>query len=210
MMQKSLWQWSKMACMAWLALLASACGGLMESNRPVDRIFLLQPFSEYVGEAGTAAQRDLGLLTEVVPGLDSDRLLTLSRDGEIKPLAGARWPEHLPEFAGSVLRRSLRAGGWFKSVSDGRIQSADACLLTLEIQSFFARLNPSGVPETAQVQFSGELRCDAEAWPLNIESSAGIAAGGVTASVTAFQAALDQATRDLLEQVKKSLASHAP
>ena len=107
------WLFISLACVG-----LPACGGLLNSDEAVEHTYWLQPYS--VQQSPLPAPDSPGLVVrfKVVPGLDSDRLLTLAPDAELNHVAGARWPDALPEFAGSLIRRSLRTAGWFSRVSD--------------------------------------------------------------------------------------------
>ena len=41
----------------------------------------------------------LQLAVTAIPGLDTDRILALSVDAELKPFIGANWVDYLPELA---------------------------------------------------------------------------------------------------------------
>ena len=61
-------------------LLLSSCSGLLDSGQPAQRTFLLTPYSPSVAASTGGEINGLTVKLAAAPGLDSDRLLTLSPD----------------------------------------------------------------------------------------------------------------------------------
>jgi len=184
-----------LAALAGLALVS--CGGLLQSGQDADRTFWLTPLDGPAADGGDAPHA-LSVSVEVVPGLDSDRLLTLSPRAELNHFAGARWPDHLPEFAGSLLRRSLAASGRFHRVTGEHEARSEECELALVISRFYTLLDDAGSAESVQVALSGELACGDQGRQLEVEAQRRIAGGGLLDVVAAHQQAMDEVTGKLL------------
>ena len=187
---------------AWLLL--SSCGGMLSSDKPAEKTFWLNPFSPAASAESGPGQTGLTVQFSVVPGLDSDHLLILDPNSELNHFAGARWPDYLPEFAGSLIRRSLQETGWFTKVSDGRTSGLDDCELQLEAQKFYTLTNAAGKPESVQMSMSGDYRCHGAASQLRLDSSVRVNGADLAAIVAAHQLALDQLLGSLLTQLKHS------
>jgi ABC-type uncharacterized transport system auxiliary subunit len=182
-------------------LLLSACSGLLSSDRPADKTYMLTPFSpREVAEPGQHRQ-GLSLEFSVIPGLDSNHLQTVGPDGELNHISAARWPDHLPEFAGSLIRRSLLETGWYTSVSDGRDAGHDDCELVLEASEFYALLDHSGAVSSVQITLNGSYNCNDSNTPLKLEAGTKVAGNQVADVVAAFQSSLDRCTESLLAQL---------
>ena len=182
-------------CMTLSAL--TACGSLIETQRPADEVYWLEPLA---GEFATAdGAVPVRLQVSAVPGLDTDRVLSLDEDARLAQLGLARWPDYLPELLGSVLRRSLQGAG-LHVLNDSVGRDENQCLLNIEVRSFFAR-SRQGNAQSAEVQLAGKLSCGTGEWALTLVSTqpTGSAAPDV---VAALQNALDEVSERLIDQVR--------
>jgi cholesterol transport system auxiliary component len=138
----------------------------------------------------------------VVPGLDTDRILTLSDDAVLNQFAAARWADNLPELVTSLVGRSLEASGRFEIVSHRAGRGSEDCDLQLELQEFFARLSPSGQTTDVQVAIEGHFQCESdEPVPLKLNASIAVNDERMSVIVAAFQRAMDSAMKDMIEQL---------
>jgi ABC-type uncharacterized transport system auxiliary subunit len=138
----------------------------------------------------------------VVPGLDTDRVLTLSDDAELNHFAAARWADNLPELFTSLVGRTLEASGRFEISFDRAGGSSENCELRLELQEFFARINASGQTIGVQIAIDGHYQCESdEPVSLNLNASIPVHDGRMSVIAAAFQQAMDSAMKDLLEQL---------
>ena len=137
-----------------------------------------------------------------MPGLDSDRILTLSNDAELGQFAAARWVDNLPELLNSLLERSLQATGRFDVSSDRAAARPDNCHLQLELREFFADIDPAGKTTGVRVAINGRFQCGSAA-PVDIQSGAaiGVADERMSVIVAAFQTATDQLMQDILDKI---------
>jgi len=179
-----------------LLLCLAACGKLLESPRETERIFMLRPLAGADMEAVGAQSRLLRLELDVVPGLDTDRLLTLSVDSELNYFSAARWPDHVPELTRSLIGRSLRDHGWVAN-SAGR----GDCTLDLEIERFFALLDAAGKPVSVEFLWLGNYRCSAGQTPLRVSEQAPVTRPDLTGVVSAYQQCFDRAMGSLIRQM---------
>jgi len=183
------------------ALVLAACSGLTQSDKPAVNVWWLQPLAGAPRAQTAVAPTPLFLELEVVPGLDSDKILALSSDAQIKPYAGARWADDLPALAGSLVSRSLEASGHFQVVQHGRAAAA-GCELRLEVSEFFADLEAGGRTRGVSVATEGQYRCGtAVAQALASRAYVGVSDERMSAIVAAFQQALDQVTQDIINNI---------
>ena len=180
----------------------SGCSSLTRSDKPADTVWWLEPYTAAAPASAGEQPMPLFLTVTVVPGLDSDRILTLSADAELKPFAGARWADRLPELAGSLLGRSLQASGRFELLQYRPRKDEPGCELQLEVQAFFADLGAGGRTSGVSVAAGGFLRCSS-AEPLAVDARAQVAVGheSMTAVVAAFQQATNRVTQDIIEKI---------
>lgn len=189
-------------CMLTATCVLAACSGLTQSDKPVTTTWWLKPFDDVAKGVTTELLVPLALTVTAVPGLDTDQILTLSGDGELKPYAGARWADDLPELAASLIGRTLETSGRF-DVLPGRLSRGDGgCDLQLELREFFADLGPQGRTTGVRVAIHGRLQCES-AGPLIIRSSASVAVADdrMRIIVAAFQQAMDHVMRDMLNEI---------
>ncbi len=190
-------------CMLFMAYVLAACSGLTQSDKPVTTTWWLEP---YVGVAQTAVTETvipLSLTVTVVPGLDTDQILTLSDAGELKPYAGARWADNLPELIASLVGRTLESSGRFDVLTRRAGRGARGCDLQLELREFFTRLDSQGNNTATRVAIHGRLQCGS-ADPLIIQSSTSVpvAAERMSDIVSAFQQAMDYVLQDMLNKIQ--------
>ena len=178
----------------------SACSGLNQSDKPATTTWWLDALGEGVSVSPTDPAVKVDVTVTVVPGLDTHRILTLSNNAELNKYAGARWADSLPELVGSLVSRSLVASGRFEIVSSRG--GTDACDLELEVQEFYARLDAGGHTTGTQVAMDGFYRCDgAESVRIQLNASAPVHDDRMAVIVAAFQGALDEVTKGLLNSL---------
>lgn len=182
--------------------LLSACSGLTQSDKPVATTWWLEPYAGTTQAVVADSVLPVVVTLTAVPGLDTKQILTLSRDAELKPFAGARWADDSPELLRSLITRSLQASGRFDVRAYGG-RGSNGCELQLELQEFFAELDSNGQTTGVSVALDGRFQCDSSGVIL-IDSRASVPVTGTNMSsiVSAFQSAIDQVLRDILEQMK--------
>lgn len=187
-----------------LALMAllSGCTGVLESSRPAITTWWLQPLDE---AAATPAPSPAALVLNlsVVPGLDSNQVLTMEPDARLNRVAGSAWAEHLPELLTSLVSRSLAASGRFSTVSTSSRAAAGDCLLTLEVERFWLRLDAAQQPVAAEFAASGELSCPRPGLSktLRLSTSTPVNSTAMPELVAAMQSSFDSLMRELLNQL---------
>jgi len=175
-------------------LLLTACGGLTTSDKPVTRTWMLMPIEQSIrtGVAETATTIELSVTA--VPGLDTDRILTLSGDAELNHFTGARWAEHTPELLRSLIARTLQGTDNFDVVSN----QAD-CDLSLEVQKFFAYTGSSGNASEVQIEINGQYSCRSEkSKPIYLQATISVQEDRMSTIVAAFQTGINKVFDDLL------------
>ena len=187
-----------------LGLLLGACSGLTQSNIPANTSWWLEPF-EGPG-VGVPAEKPtrVTLSVTVVPGLDSNRILTLSEDAQLNRYSAARWADNLPELVTSLVTRTMNMSGRFDVGSAAsRRQGPGDCTLRLEVEKFFAELNVSGKTTGVRVAVNGDYQCAADvAAAIDLSSSVPVHSERMSVIVAAFQEAMDEVMAALLVQVQ--------
>ena len=187
-----------------LMLTLSACSALTRSDEPAMTTWWLVP---YTGAARLETNADnlpqLVLVhVSAIPGLDSDRILALTADAELKPYAGARWTDHIPELAASLIGRTLEASGRFELASVGSQGPAERCDLTLEVREFFAFTGASGQTDRVMVAMDGFYQCGSDAAVhIQLKRSVNVTDSRMKTVVAAYQRACDEVMKELLGQM---------
>lgn len=190
-----------LALLALMALL-SGCTGVLESSRPATATWWLQPLD---AAAATAAPTPVTLVLNltVVPGLDSNQVLTIEPDARLNRVAGSAWADHLPELLTSLVSRSLVASGRFSTVSTGSRAADGGCLLTLEVDRFWLRLDAAQQPVAAEFAARGELSCTQPGLSktLRLSSSTPVNSTAMPELVAAMQGSFNSLMQELLNQL---------
>ena len=189
-------------CLLILVLSVTACGGLTRSDKPATKTWWLEPYVGMTQESSSDQVPLVALSTTVVPGLDTNRILTLSDDAELSQFAAAGWAENLPELVTSLVGRSLEASGRFEIVSGRAGGGSEDCDLQLELRKFYARLSASGQTSGVRVAIRGRYQCESAA-PVDLHLSASIPVHDERMSVivAAFQQGMDSVMKEMLEQL---------
>ena len=189
-------------CLLILALSVSACGGMTRSDKPATSTWWLEPYTGMTQETPSVPAPLVAISVTVIPGLDTDRILTLSDDAELNQFASARWADNLPEMFTSLVGRTLETSGRFEIVS-GRVGGgSENCDLQLELQEFFAGLSPSGQTTGVQVSIKGRFQCESrEPIPLKLNASVPVHGDRMSEIVAAFQQAMNSVMKDLFGQL---------
>lgn len=185
-----------------IILLTASCGGILSSDKPADRTFWLQPYIPPQNAATPADAPGLTVSFDVVPGLDSDHLLTMNPDAEMNHYSGANWPDHLPEFVGSLLRRSLQSSGLFSRINADREAGVGDCTLDLELQRFYTNINHASAASSVQIAMSGHFECHDTARSVQLAAAVGVGGQQITSIVTAHQQAFNDLMHSLINQLQ--------
>jgi len=182
-----------------IAGVLAACSSLTHSDKPVVTSWWLKPYTGVAQVPVPDSVLPVALTVSVVPGLDSDQILTLSDDAELRPYAGARWVDHARELLTSLIGRSLEASGQFEVIPTHADSGSGSCDLQLELREFFADLNALGETTGVRIAIHGRFQCES-ASPVIVQSCASIPVSGevMHVIVAAFQAAMDQVMQGLL------------
>jgi len=186
-----------------MMLITSACGGLTKSDKPAISKWWLKPYVAGAQDVSADTPVNVAISIKVVPGLDSDRILTLSDDAELGQFASARWVGHVPELVASLIERSLQATGQFSIVSESAASRPGNCLLELELREFFADIGPDEKTTGVRISTHGNFQCKPAA-PVLIQSSVSIpvAEERMSVIVAAFQRGMNQTTQNILNKIQ--------
>ena len=195
-------------CLLLITICLGACGGLTQSDKPAVTTWWLNPFTGVAQTANPEVAASVLVSVAVVPGLDTDQILTLSDDSELKPYAAARWVDNLPELSTSLVSRTLEASGSFEVVSERARAVHKKCDLRLELREFFANLNSSGQTRSVQIAIHGSYQCESEASiPIQVRASVPVQDNRMRVIVAAFQQAMNSTMKDLLTSLQSSKES---
>jgi ABC-type uncharacterized transport system auxiliary subunit len=187
-------------CLLLIMICLGACGGLTQSDKPAVTAWWLNPFTGVAQTENSGPVASVSVSVAVVPGLDTDQILTLSDDSELKPYAAARWVDNLPELTTSLVSRTLEASGSFEVVAERARAVHKKCDLRLELREFFAYLNSSGQTRSVQIAIHGSYQCESEALiPIQIKASVPVQDNRMRTIVAAFQQAMNNTMKDLLK-----------
>ncbi|MEJ8569322.1 ABC-type transport auxiliary lipoprotein family protein [Elongatibacter sediminis] len=176
-------------------LLLTACGGVLESQKPARQTYLLQPPDPV---AGTLAEGvTLNLAVSAVPGLDTDRILALGPDARLNPVANVRWADHLPEVMTSVIRRTLADSGQFERVNTDTLAHPGDWQLDIELQAFYGMQSGDGSISRVRLLMDAIVSCGERRERLRMNEEAPAGGSNVARLVAAHQQALDRALRSL-------------
>ena len=191
-------------CLSVSILFAVSCSGLTKSDKPAISKWWLEPYVAVEAPVTTDPPINVAVSIKAVPGLDTDRILTLSDNSELGQFASARWVGHSSELLTSLLERSLQATGRFVVVSEAEASRSGNCLLEMELRKFFANIGPGERTISVSVSAQGVFQCGSVA-PVDIQSDVSIAVADerLTVIVAAFQQAVDQVTRDTIHKIIK-------
>jgi ABC-type uncharacterized transport system auxiliary subunit len=192
----------------------SACGGLLQSDAPAASEWWLEPSSV---TAISELPYPLVLNLTVVPGLDSDRVLNLNDAARLNSYAGAYWPDTLPVLLESLVYRSLAAQtrgapgdngpgptATASPVRTGERAGNEECLLSLEVQRFFGRVDADNRTRTVEVAMTGQLSCPNGQRVISHSHEAPVGSNRMSAIVAAFQQALDNNLRAIAAQATRA------
>ena len=186
-----------------LAMTLGGCSGLTRSDIPANKTWWLEPFESERLDLTAEQVTTVSLAVTVVPGLDSNRILTLSDDAELNRYSAARWADNLPELVTSLVARTMNMSGRFDVASAGGFKGSNHCDLQLEVREFFAELDGSAKTIGVRVAVNGHYRCDsADPIEINLNSSVPVYENNMSVIVAAFQQALDEVLAALLVQIK--------
>ena len=185
-----------------IASVLGACSGLNRSDEPANKTWWLQPYTGMVQMAFPTAVLPVAVDVTVVPGLDTNRILTLADNAQLNHYAAARWVDNTPELLTSLTSRTLLATGRFQVEPGRSMRRAEGCRLQLEVKEFFATITASGQTTSVQVAADGKYLCGPGS-PIAITLGAAVpvADESMTGIVAAFQQALDEVMEDLLNQL---------
>jgi ABC-type uncharacterized transport system auxiliary subunit len=179
----------------------TACSGLLTSDKAARQYYLLEPYTGYSGADTDEAWPVLVISVSAVPGLDSDHIQALGTDARLIQYANARWTDYLPEVLTSVMRRSLASSGRFETVKTTIGSDAEHWKLKLEVQQFYGILDAADGTSSVKVRFEGTLQCHGQEYQLQLNASKPVHEDRLSVVVSAHQQALDDTSRQLMEQI---------
>ena len=106
-------------CLLPAILAINACSGLTQSDRPATNTWWLEPYTDMSGLPSSDPALLVAVSVTVVPGLDTDRILTLSQKSQLNHYSGARWADNLPELLTSMVTRTIQASPRFELAAGG-------------------------------------------------------------------------------------------
>jgi ABC-type uncharacterized transport system auxiliary subunit len=171
----------------------------LDSPAAIDRTFILTPVD--APASPTRHEEVLRLRLRVVPGLDTDRLVTISIDAELNHFAAARWPDNLPEFSHSLMERSFNAHGWLTSDQSNQADGRESCELNLQIEKFYTLIDSAGQPTSVQIQWDGLYRCENSLTPVRASGNVPVGQKDTNGVVRAYQQGFNLAMHSTIDQL---------
>lgn len=204
--------------LAWLmvpAMLLSACAGsLLESDLPVNAIYVLAPAAQdpaireqsLPGAAGVDLSIGRPLLA---PGLETDRIAVL-KGRRLDYYRAARWGASAADVLQSLLIDSLRDQQLFSSVSSERARVGGAYLLDIDVRDFQAEYVDDATMPAAHVYLTGRLIRVADrrlVRTFTVQARQQASQDRMGAVIGAFESAGQQVALSLARQVSASIES---
>lgn len=199
--------WLVMA-LAFYALIAG-CGSILESGKPARQVYLLHTPAASSPAAQAETPATLVISLRAVPGLDTDLILVLGADAQLKPVENAHWADNMPEVITSITRRYLSDSHDFRTVRTGTIARPDEWLLELELQAFYGTQDAAGNTSAVELKMEGILRCNDAQNVLRITEQTGASSDSLATLVAAHQRVLDMALQELPARILQTCASPA-
>ena len=187
-----------------ITAMITACSGMLTSESSVKRHYLLEPYTAATAASENKPLPALVISVTTIPGLDTDRILALAGDAQLKPYANARWVEHLPEVLTSVIRRSLMSTGQFETVKAATAAGNGEWLIKLETQEFYGIQHTPGDTSSVEVRFAGNLSCNGSENNLMLNASKAVGQENLSTVVAAHQRGLNDITEQLMDQIKSN------
>jgi cholesterol transport system auxiliary component len=189
-------------CMLAITWLLTACSSLTQSDKPVVTTWWLEPYTDVAQVTDDQSLIPVRVSVSTIPGLDSKQILNLSHDAALKPYAGARWTDHPPELLRSLIGRSIEFSGRLTETAGNRNRGGGSCDLNLELREFFADLDAGGRTTGVRVALVGSYQCDDdEIIAIDSQVFVPVAVERMSVIVAAFQDAIDQVAREILQQI---------
>ncbi|MES1195343.1 MAG: ABC-type transport auxiliary lipoprotein family protein [Steroidobacter sp.] len=187
-----------------IATLLSACGtgDILQSKVAEPQVYVIKTME--AGTAQVAFNHQLAIaLPTATPGLDTDRIAVLRNGNHLDYYYGARWGGTAPEVIQAFAVSLLQSRQGFRNVvaEDARVD-ADY-LLEISIADFQAEYNNSSAPSVRVTLIANLIDIKQRKSSPLMRATTTIPAkeNHLSAVVDAFQAALQQATMSLSEQV---------
>jgi len=188
-----------------VALLTTvACSGLTRSDKPATRTWWLEPYTSTAKHLSSDPVVAVEISVSVVPGLDTDRILTLSNEAELNQFTAARWADNLPELVASLTGRALQASGRYDVLPSHGGGGRNGCDLHLEVREFFASIGSTGQATGVRVAVAGHYQCHSdEPVPIHLNASIPVHADHMSAIIAAFQQGMDRVMVELLALLER-------
>ena len=192
-----------------VTLFLTGCGGLTKSDVPAINTWWLEPLHSTAVTApdGSQGRQPTSVLVaiDVIPGLDTAAILTLTPDAQLNRFSGARWTGELPVLLNSLVSRSLDGSGKFEVVTRRDSRDLDRCMLRLQVRAFYAELAANDNVEDVRIAMSGDFSCkDTLTRRLEFDKRVAVGSDHMANIVAAFQSGLDQILNELIGQIQQA------
>ena len=193
-----------------IAALLAGCGNLLASHRAAPLVYELRapppvPAATHL-EAALVIARPLAR-----PGLDSDRIAVRLADHRVESYAGSRWSAPLPDLVAALLLEALRDSAGWQAVTPERAEFPGRYRLQPEIREFTADYSAGPGAPTVRVVLGAELgTVSGPRYTASVAAQAAVAAAADRQRdvIAAFQAACDQALKQLVTELQVAAAGH--
>lgn len=192
-----------------LALLSNiaACSGLLNSDRPAEKTYWLEPFTVPQTNIADSVRKSIAVTVTAAPGLDTDRLLILGSGARLNYYEAARWPDNSPEVIQSLLRTTLESTGRYSNVTAGRTSYSTDWALNLEVRELYSRSNSSEDMQDVRIALSGTVMCSGPDFTVTLGSDVAIENNRLSDVVAAYQQGLREVSQQLLTRMDETCDS---
>jgi len=181
----------------------SACSSILESEQAPERVYLLKPYLSPTLSTNDSEQKYISVSVSTTPGLDTDKILILEPDAHLNHYAAARWTDNTSEVLTSLFRDSLESSGAYLRATSKPLTVSDK--LNIEIKEFYTLHDYQNNAESVKISLYAYLECkntsNKKLTPLKLQAISKVNMNKLSEIVKAYQKALDQVSRDLLEQL---------
>jgi cholesterol transport system auxiliary component len=191
-----------------LVLVSGCTGSLLESDLPVNSIYVLGPAS-VDGAPAASSSVDLSIgRPQLAPGLDTDRIAVL-KGNQLDYYRASRWGARAAEVVQSVLVGSLESLRLFNSVTAEQARVAGDYVMDIEVRDFQAEYEADDAPPTVHVKIVGRLIRIVDRKlvdTITVDARRQTAQNRMGAVVASFESATQKVALDLAHQAAAAIS----
>ncbi len=191
-----------------MVLMSGCTGSLLESDLPVNSIYVLGAASAD-GTSAASSSVDLSIgRPQLAPGLDTDRIAVL-KGNQLDYYRASRWGGRAAEVVQSVLVGSLESQHLFNSVTAEQARVAGDYVMDIEVRDFQAEYAADEAPPTVHVKIVGRLIRIVDRKlvdTITVDARRQATQNRMSAVVAGFESATQQVALDLAHQAAAAIS----